>query len=81
MTMLLSPITTFTTPMSGTLHRISHALSHYHATRAQKARVAKHLKMLATLDTHMLNDVGMKDFNRLAPEQQERVLLDTLKQG
>jgi hypothetical protein len=27
----------------------------------------------------MLNDIGLKGFNRLAPDQQESVLLDAIK--
>ena len=79
MTTIHSPITSFTMPMSAAFSRISHALNQYRAAKSQKARVAKHAKMLAVLDTHMLNDVGMKGFNRLAPEQQESLLLDALK--
>ena len=81
MTTHLFPIMTLTTPIGEAFNRISHALSHYRAFRARKARVARHVKMLAELDTHMLNDVGMKDFNRLSREQQESLLLDTIKQG
>ena len=79
MTTLLSPITTFTTPMSGTFSRVSRALNQYRAAKSQKACVAKHVKLLSVLDSHMLNDIGMKDFNRLAPVEQESVLLDTIK--
>ena len=79
MTTLQSSITTFTTPMSGTFNRISHALNQYRAARSQKARVAKHVEMLSVLDSHMLNDIGMKGFNRLAPDQQESVLLVAIK--
>jgi hypothetical protein len=79
MTTLLSPITTFTAPMSGTLSRISYALNQYRAVRSEKARLTKHVKLLAALEPHMLNDIGMKGFNRLAPDEQESVLLDTIK--
>ena len=79
MTTLLSPITNFSTPMSGTFNRISHALNQYRVVKSQKACVAKHVKLLSVLDSHMLNDIGMKGFNRLAPAQQESVLLDAIK--
>ena len=79
MTTLLSPITTFTMPMSGTFSRISRALNQYRAVKSQKVCVAKHVKLLSVLDSHMLNDIGMKGFNQLAPVEQESVLLDTIK--
>jgi hypothetical protein len=79
MTTFLSPITNFTTPMSGTFTRISQAISQYRAVNSQKARVAKHVELLSGLDSHMLNDIGMKGFNQLAPTQQECVLLDVIK--
>ena len=76
MTTLLSPITTFTRPMSETFNRIYHALNQYRAVKSQKACVSKHVKLLSVLDSHMLNDIGMKGFNQLAPDKQESVLLD-----
>jgi hypothetical protein len=79
MTTLHSPITSFTMPMSGTFSRISRAISQYRAVKSQKACVAKHVELLSGLDSHMLNDIGMKGFNQLAPIQQECVLLDTIK--
>lgn len=79
MTTLQSSITAFTTPMSGTFSRISHALSRYHQARSQKALVAKHIEMLSGLDSHFLNDIGMKGFNGLDPTQKESVLLDTIR--
>ena len=79
MTTLHSPISTFTTPVSETSNRISRALNQYCAARSEKVRVAKHVKLLSVLDSHMLNDIGMKGFNRLAPEQQESLLLDAIK--
>ena len=79
MTTLLSPITNFSTPMSGTFSRISRVLKQYRAVRFQKACVAKHVKLLSVLDSHMLSDIGMKGFNRLAPDQQQNLLLDAIK--
>jgi hypothetical protein len=79
MTTLHSPIATFTIPMSGTFNRISRALDQYRAARSQNARVTKHVELLSVLDSHMLNDIGLKGFNRLAPDQQESVLLDAIK--
>ena len=41
--------------------------------------MAKQIALLSVLDSHMLSDIGMKGFNRLAPDQQENLLLDALK--
>jgi hypothetical protein len=41
--------------------------------------MAKQIELLSVLDSHMLSDIGMKGFNGLAPEQQESLLLDTIK--
>ena len=79
MTTLLSPITTFTTPISGAFSRISRAFYEYRIAKSQEARVTKHVKLLSVLDSHMLNDIGMKGFNQLAPVEQESVLLETIK--
>ena len=79
MTTLHSPIATFTTPMGETFNRISRALSQYQAVRSRKAFVAKHVELLSALDSHMLNDIGMKGFIGLAPAEQESVLLDTIR--
>ena len=79
MTTFQSSITTFAAPMSGTFNRVSRALSEYQAVRSRKAFVAKHVELLSALDSHMLNDIGMKGFIELAPAQQESVLLDTIK--
>ena len=54
-------------------------MNQYFASKAQKASLAKDIKLLSALDPHMLNDIGMKGFNRLTPAQQESVLLDTIK--
>ena len=66
-------------PMSATFSRISRALNQYRAAKSQKAWVAKQIELLSGLDSHMLSDIGMKGFNRLAPEQQENLLLDAIK--
>ncbi len=79
MTTIHSPITSFTMPMSATFSRISRALNQYRAAKSQKACVAKQIELLSVLDSHMLSDIGMKGFNRLAPDQQENLLLDALK--
>ena len=67
--------------MSATFSRISRALSQYRAAKSQKAYVAKQIKLLSVLDSHMLSDIGMKGFHRLAPDQQESLLLDAIKQA
>jgi hypothetical protein len=79
MTTLPSPITTFTTPMGETFSRISRTLNQYRAAKSRKVCVAKHVKLLSVLDSHMLKDIGMKGFNQLAPVEQESVLLNTIK--
>ena len=66
-------------PMSATFSRFSRALSQYRAAKSQKTYVAKQIELLSTLDSHMLSDIGLKGFNRLAAEQQESLLLDALK--
>ena len=81
MTTIHSPVTFFTMPMSATFSRISRSLNQYRATKSQKACVAKQIELLSVLDSHMLSDIGMKGFNRLAPEQQESLLLDAIKQA
>ncbi len=65
--------------MSATFSRISRALSQYQAAKSQKAYVAKQIALLSVLDSHMLSDIGMKGFNRLAPDQQESLLRDAIK--
>ena len=67
--------------MSETYNKISRALSHHHAVKSRKALVAKHVELLSVLDSHMLNDIGMKNFNGLAPAEQENLLLDTIKRA
>jgi hypothetical protein len=79
MTTLFSPITNFSTPAVETFSKISRALNQYRAVKSQKARLSKHVELLSGLDSHMLNDIGMKGFNRLAPAQQEIMLLDVIK--
>ena len=78
MTMFISPIADFAVPAIEAFARISSCLEKYRAAKAQKARVAKHAKMLAELDTHLLNDIGLRGFNRLAVEEQENLLLQTI---
>ena len=41
--------------------------------------MAKQIKLLSVLDSHMLSDIGMKGFNWLTPDQQESLLLDAIK--
>jgi hypothetical protein len=79
MTTLHSSISTFTSPLSDVFTKINHTMNQYFAAKAQKASLAKDIKLLSALDPHMLNDIGMKGFNRLTPAQQESVLLDTIK--
>ena len=81
MTTLLAPITTFTLPLSGTFSRISITLNNYLAARSEKARLAGHVKLLAAMDPHMLNDIGLKNFNRLPMAQQQGALREAVKQA
>jgi hypothetical protein len=71
----------FPNPAIEAFARISSSLDKYCAARAQKARVAKHAKMLAEFDMHMLNDIGLKGFNGLGAEEQENLLLNTIQSG
>ena len=66
-------------PMSATFNRISRALNQYRAAKSRKAYVAKQIELLSVLDSHMLSDIGMKGFNRLAPDEQESLLLNAIK--
>ena len=79
MTTIHSPITSFTMPMSATFSRISRAFNQYLTAKSQKAWLVKQIELLSVLDSHMLSDIGMKGFNRLAPDQQENLLLDAIK--
>ena len=67
-------------PMRATFSGISRTLSQYWAAKSDKASMARQIKMLSAMDSHMLSDIGMKGFNRLAPDQQESLLLDAIKQ-
>ncbi len=79
MTTLLAPTTTFITPLSETLSRISTTLNNYLAAKSEKARLAEHIKQLAAMDPHMLNDIGLKNFNRMPMAQQQSALLEASK--
>lgn len=70
---------TFTTPQSETFANISRTVIRYFDWRAQKACLANDMKVLRAMDPHMLNDIGLAGFNRLAPAQQESLFLETIK--
>ena len=70
---------TITTSLNGILTNLPRAAIRYFAHRAQKARRANDIKFLKAMDAHMLSDIGLPNFNRLAPAQQESLLLDTIK--
>jgi hypothetical protein len=72
---------TFTTSLSGTFANISRATIQYFEHRARKARLANDMKLVLAMDPHMQSDVGLAGFSRLAPTQQESLLLDTIKHG
>ena len=57
---------------------LARATTLYLEYRAQKARMANDMKLLLAMDSHLLNDIGLKGFNRLAPAQQESLLLGTI---
>jgi hypothetical protein len=80
MTTFHSPISTFTSPLSDAFTKLNHTMNQYFAAKAQKASLAKEIKLLSGLDPHMLDDIGMKGYNRLTPADQESVLLDAIKQ-
>jgi hypothetical protein len=67
------------TSFDGIFSGIARAATQYLEHRALKARLASDMKLLLAMDSHMLNDIGMKGFNRLAPDQQESALLDAIK--
>ena len=79
MTTLFSPITNFTIPTIEAFTRICSSLNKYRAAKAQKTRVAKHIKLLKDMDAHMLNDIGMKRFNCLPNEEQVGLLLKSIR--
>ena len=64
------------TSFDGIFSSLARAATQYLEHRTQKARLASDMKLLLAMDSHMLNDIGLPGFNRLAPAQQESVLLD-----
>ena len=79
MTTHISSFADFANPAIEAFTRLSSSFKKYRAAKAQKIRVAKHARMFADLDTHMLNDIGLKGFNRLGADEQERLLLNTIQ--
>jgi hypothetical protein len=79
MTTLHSTIATFTTSLSETFADMSRAISENGKARAQKAHLAHNIKVLSAFDPHLLDDIGMKDFNRLPKAEHEKLLLGTVK--
>lgn len=57
---------------------MARAATQYLEHRAEKARLASDMKLLLAMDSHMLNDIGLPGFNRLAPAQQQSLLRDTI---
>ena len=62
----------------GIFSSIARTATQYLEHRAQKARLANDMKQVLVMDSHLLNDIGLPGFNRLAPSQQESLLLDTI---
>lgn len=73
-----STLAAFTKPFSAPFSSIARAATQYLEHRAEKARLANDLKLLLALDSHMLDDIGLPGFNRLAPAQQVSLLHDTI---
>jgi hypothetical protein len=65
-------------PFSVIFSSVARATAQFFEYRAQKARLASDMKLLLAMDSHMLNDIGLPGFNRLAPAQQESLLRDTI---
>jgi hypothetical protein len=72
---------TITSSLNGIFTNLPRAAIQYFEYRAQKARRANDIKFLKAMDAHMQNDIGLPNFNRLAPAQQESLLLETIKHG
>ena len=75
MVTLFLPLATLNSPISETFTR---ATIKFFEKRAEKTRLAHVVKSLRTMDTHMLNDIGLKGFNRMAQAEQENLFLETL---
>ena len=75
MVTLFLPLATLNSPISETFTR---ATIKFFEKRVEKNRLAHVVKLLQTMDTHMLNDIGLKGFNRMAQAEQENLLLETL---
>jgi hypothetical protein len=73
-----STLASITKPLSGSFSNIARAATQYLEHRTQKARLANDMKLLLAMDSHMLNDIGLPDFNRLPPAQQETLLHETI---
>jgi hypothetical protein len=81
MTTHQSVIATFTMSLSEIFANISRtAIQNFEAKR-QKARLARDIEILSAFDPHMLDDIGMKNFNRLPMAQQENLLLKTIRRA
>jgi uncharacterized protein YjiS (DUF1127 family) len=74
-----STIAKFTKPLSETFAIISRTTIQYFEAKAQRTRLAQNIRTLSELDPHILNDIGMKGYNRLSPAQRERALLNRIK--
>lgn len=72
-------ITTFAAPNGASFTGIFYSITRYFELRLQRARLCNDLEVLRAMDFHMLNDIGLKGFNRLSPAEQERMLLEMIK--
>jgi hypothetical protein len=75
MTMQHTAIGSFTATFSDMMADIARAAAQRSAMKRRKASVAPHIKALSALEPRLLDDIGMKGFDKLAQPEQERLLL------
>jgi hypothetical protein len=79
MTMQHTMIGTFTATFTDMLADIARASAQRAALKQRKARVATHIKALSALEPRLLDDIGLKGFDRLTPDAQESLLLGQIQ--
>ncbi len=71
-----SPIAVLAKPLGGICSCLSRMASQLIERKIRRARLVQLNNLLSRLDPHILKDIGMEGFNRLAPEQKLHVLLN-----
>jgi hypothetical protein len=74
-------IATFTMSLSEIFANISRSAIQNFEAKQQKARLARDIEILSAFDPHMLDDIGMTNFDRLPMAQQENLLLKTIRRA